>query len=83
MVLEPSKKVGATPFQYSNSPLLSGYVSEENLGRISGSPAAVVSVYGHGRVIGFADDPNFRAFWLGTNKLLINSVFWGFTIAVN
>ncbi len=83
MILEPSKKSGANPFHYSKSPLLSGYASDENVGRISESPAVSVSVYGQGRVICFVDNPNFRAYWYGTNKLFMNAVFWGFGIDVN
>jgi len=83
MILEPSKKAGANPFHYSKSPLLSGYASEENISRISESPAASVSVYGQGRVICFVDNPNFRAYWYGTNRLFMNAVFWGFGIDVN
>ena len=32
---------------------------------------------GKGRVIVFTDNTNFRAFWYGTNKLLMNAVFFG------
>jgi len=32
---------------------------------------------GSGRVVAFTDNTNFRAFWYGTNKLLMNVVFFG------
>jgi len=83
MILEASKKAGANPFHYSKSSLLSGYSSNENTNRISGSPAVAVSVYGQGRVICFVDNPNFRAYWYGTNTLFMNAIFWGFGIDVN
>jgi len=83
MILEASKKAGANPFHYSKSSLLSGYSSNENTNRISGSPAVSVSVYGQGRVICFVDNPNFRAYWYGTNTLFMNAIFWGFGIDVN
>ena len=28
-------------------------------------------------IIGFSDNPNFRAFWYGTNKLFANAIFFG------
>jgi len=32
---------------------------------------------GKGKVIVFTDNTNFRAFWYGTNKLLMNAIFFG------
>jgi hypothetical protein len=32
---------------------------------------------GTGRVINIADNPNFRAFWLGGAKLFMNAIFFG------
>jgi hypothetical protein len=77
MVLTNSKGNHKNPFIYTDSPLLSGYVSEENLERIKNSPAVSISSYGSGKVIAFVDNPNFRAFWYGTNRLMMNAIFWG------
>jgi hypothetical protein len=32
---------------------------------------------GSGRVIGFTENMAFRAFWFGTNKILMNAIFLG------
>ena len=77
LFLEPAKRTISNPFKYSKNPLLSGYVSDENLKQISGSPAVSVSTFGEGKVIAFTDNHNFRAFWYGTNRLFINSIFFG------
>ncbi len=77
LVMEKSKNPYANPLVYTSSPLLSGYVSEENLERFSDSPAATVSTVGRGRVITLTDNPNFRAFWYGTNKIFLNALFFG------
>jgi hypothetical protein len=77
LVLEHSKGNRTNPFTYTDKPLLSGYVSDENLRRISESPAVTVASFGQGKVIALADDPNFRAFWYGTNRLMMNAIFWG------
>lgn len=71
----------ATPLYYTEEPLASGYISDENLEKLSGTAAIVVSDMGGGRVISMVDNPNFRAFWYGTNKLFMNAIFFGQTIA--
>lgn len=68
------------PVKYTRDPLAAGYISEENLEALRDSPAVIVSSMGQGRVICFSDNPNFRAFWYGTNKLFINAVLFGHTI---
>ncbi len=77
LFLEKPKNPYATPFRYTASPLLSGYVSKPNLKTLSNSAAVVVNSYGKGRVILLADNPNFRAFWYGTNRIFMNALFFG------
>jgi hypothetical protein len=67
----------AAPLSYTNSPLLSGYLSDRNKAMSSRSAAIVVSAVGTGKVISMVDNPNFRAFWYGTNKLMANMIFFG------
>jgi hypothetical protein len=66
-----------TVAQYAPQPLLSGYISAENLGKLSKTASILVSNQGKGRVILFADNPNFRGMWLGTNKLFLNALYFG------
>ncbi|MCK5440873.1 MAG: zinc carboxypeptidase [Maribacter sp.] len=75
--IEPDKNSYNNPIQYTNNPLLSGYISEENLELIKESVPFQVKRVGKGRVIVFTDNTNFRAFWYGTNKLLMNAIFFG------
>ncbi len=75
--IEPDKNSYNNPIQYTNNPLLSGYISEENLELLKGSVPFQVKKVGKGRVIVFTDNTNFRAFWYGTNKLLMNAIFFG------
>lgn len=81
LVMEKSKNAYANPFVYTSSPLLSGYVSKENLERFKDSPAVTVSNVGRGKVITLVDNPNFRAFWYGTNKIFMNALFFGSSIS--
>ena len=65
------------PIQYTENPLLSGYISKENAKRIKNTLPFKVEKLGKGRVLIFTDNTNFRAFWYGTNKLLMNAIFFG------
>ncbi len=75
--LEPDEDSYNNPIQYTNAPLQSGYISEENAQLIKNSVPFKAKRMGKGRIILFTDNTNFRAFWYGTNKLLMNAVFFG------
>jgi hypothetical protein len=75
--MEKSKNPYATPFYYKDKPLQSGWLSKENYEAVKNSAAVVVNSIGNGRVISIADNPNFRAFWLGGTKLMMNAIFFG------
>ena len=75
--IEPAKSPFNTVIKYTASPLLSGYVHATNLEKIKNSVSLQVSTVGQGRAILFVDDPAFRGYWYGTNKLLFNAVFFG------
>jgi hypothetical protein len=77
IVLEPSKNPYSTPLIYESEPLLSGYLSAENRQALSQSASVLIHGSGSGRVIILADNPNFRGFWYGTNRLFFNSLFFG------
>lgn len=74
--IQPDKNSYNNPITYTNNPLLSGYISEENLALIKNSVPFQVQGLGKGKVIAFTDNTNFRAFWYGTNKLLMNAIFF-------
>jgi hypothetical protein len=79
--LEPSKNPFSTVAKMTANPRLSGYIHPVNLAKIRNSPSLMVSNVGQGRAILFIDDPNFRGYWYGTNKLFINALFLGNHIA--
>lgn len=64
------------PAVYADQPYISGYISDFNLERISGSAAILVAERGKGRVIFIADDLNFRSYWYGTSKILLNAILF-------
>ncbi|MCW9036678.1 M14 family metallopeptidase [Altibacter sp.] len=65
------------PIVYTDTPLLSGYISTPNLEDLKNTAAVKIGGLGRGQVIYFTDNHNFRAFWYGTNKLLMNAIFFG------
>jgi hypothetical protein len=68
---------------YSEDFHIDGYISELNRKEyIPGAASLIVSNVGSGRVIVFADNPNFRGTWYGTNKLFLNAIFLGDNISV-
>lgn len=81
--LTPSKNPYANPLIYTDNPLASGYIHPSNLESVKNTGIIQVAALGSGRIIGFVDNPNFRAFWFGTNKLFLNAVFFGQTIDGN
>ncbi|MDG1398697.1 MAG: M14 family zinc carboxypeptidase [Polaribacter sp.] len=81
--LAPSKSAYATVAKYSENPHIDGFVSKDNLENfIKPSASLLVSPIGSGRVVLFADNPNFRGAWYGTNKLFLNALFLGSEIRV-
>lgn len=82
LILPVSSSPYSTVVQYSGTPHISGFVSEENLAEIGNSASLVVDRLGSGRVILFADNPNFWGYWYGTNRLFLNAIFFGQHISV-
>ncbi len=80
--LAPSKNRFSTVARYRSSPHIDGYITRENLDIMKQSASVIVSKKGSGRVVLFADNPNFRGAWYGTNKLFMNAVFFGSLIKV-
>ncbi|MEF3078732.1 M14 metallopeptidase family protein [Winogradskyella poriferorum] len=76
LFIKPNKNSYDNPIQYSEKPLLSGYISEENLESLVQTIPFKTGRIGRGKIMAFTDNTNFRAFWYGTNKLLMNAIFF-------
>ena len=63
------------PILYTDSPLISGYVSEENLSLVKKSSPFKLVRKGRGKILLMTDNTNFRAFWFVTNRILLNMLF--------
>lgn len=76
--LTPSKNSYATVARYAKKPLIDGFITKKNMEEnIKTSASLLVSKVGSGRVVLFADNPNFRGSWYGTNRLFLNALFLG------
>ena len=75
---DPSDEPGASVGTYdAETPRLSGYLSDEQAEQAKGAASIEAHEVGGGEVILFMDNPNFRAFWYGTNGLFLNAVYFG------
>ena len=81
--LEPSKSSYGTPVVYDKNPHVDGYISKNIRNKYLPKAAPViVSTIGKGRVILFAENPNFRGTAYGTNRMFLNALFLGNHIKV-
>ena len=76
-LLKPSKDPFASPVVYSEKPLISGYIGEKRLEQMSNQASVIAERHGKGAVIRFANNPLFRGFWRGTERLWVNALFFG------
>jgi hypothetical protein len=76
IAFDPPKNPWATVIKIPEKSLLSGYASDENQADLAGKAMAIAERHGQGSVILFSDNPNFRAYFFGTNKLFMNSLFF-------
>ncbi len=76
--LAPSENKYSTVAKYTTSPHVDGFITDKNLNEfLKPSASLIVSPVGRGRVVMFADNPNFRGSWYGTNRLFLNAIFLG------
>lgn len=76
-MIVPSDNKFSNPGRYTEEPLVSGWISDANLEALKGTSTIRVNAMGGGRIVSLVDNPNFRAFWYGTNKLMMNAIFFG------
>ena len=74
--MEADKNSYNNPIRYTKNPLLSGYISKPKLDSLRSTVPFKVSRLKRGKIISFTDNTNFRAFWYGTNKLMMNAIFF-------
>lgn len=74
----PSDNPFALPVRYAEGdPLRAGYASQDNRETLAGAGAVHAERSGRGAVILFADNPVFRAYHKGAQRLVTNAIFFG------
>lgn len=81
-ILIPSRNKYGTVARYDANSYVGGYVSKQNIAKINNTAAILVSQEGSGKIISFADDPTYRSYWHGTDRLLINAIYFGNQISL-
>jgi hypothetical protein len=80
--IEPSKNEYSSVVRYTDNPLIDGFITDKNSEKVNSTVSLLVSKIGNGRAIMFADNPNFRGSWYGTNRLFLNAILLGDKIIV-
>ncbi|MEE4215643.1 MAG: M14 family zinc carboxypeptidase [Bacteroidales bacterium] len=75
--VDPDEAYTSNVAIYTDDPLISGFCTVENLEKMKGSVSLLSLSKGRGHISIFVDDPVFRGCWYGTNRLLMNAVFFG------
>jgi hypothetical protein len=76
LIMNSRQQPFVTIAKYNAEPLLSGYTDKNLVNLLAHNSAIVAHNYGKGRVIASADVLSFRGYWLGSAKILANSLFF-------
>ena len=76
IIMQQTNEPFITVAKYSKSPLLSGYSDKNLVNRLANNPTLVAHNVGKGRVIASTDNLVFRGYFLGSMKIVANSLFF-------
>ena len=76
LIMKTNQQPFITLAKYTPKPLLSGYTDKNLVNQLAHHAAIVAHNAGKGRVIATSDVLAFRGYWLGSAKLLANSLFF-------
>ena len=77
VIVKPSTNPYSNPVVYTGDPQVAGYCSAENVDLLRKSAGVIATSSGRGTVIIIPQNPNFRAFWYGSNRIMFNAIFFG------
>ena len=78
LVFAPSKNgINVATYADQEELRVSGVVWKEMLDALPGNVYLTDERVGHGHIILYADDPNFRGYWNGLSRLFFNAVLFG------
>lgn len=74
-IFKPSS-YGANVVVFDENPVVSGFVFDENSANFPGNAYLIHEQAGRGNVILFAEQPVYRLYWRGLERLFINSILF-------
>lgn len=75
MLLLPASDAYVTVGRYTDKPQLAGFTSPEYVAQIRQAASLLAHNLGRGRVIAMTDNPVFRGYFVGSGRILVNSLF--------
>ena len=75
--VKADKGINAAYYDAADKLVVSGHLWAENKKQMAFKPLVVSGTSGRGVVVGFTQDPNFRAIGDGLNVLFLNAIFRG------
>ncbi len=74
--LEPSNRWQTVGYYNKNASdlMVAGYANQENLNHLAGTAFAGVAETGSGKVVFLLDNTQYRMFWIGPSRMMINAV---------
>jgi hypothetical protein len=76
LIMQHISKPFRSVANYSSMPLMSGYADKNMVNRVANTAVIVAHNHGKGRIIATTDNLAFRGYWLGSAKLIANSLFF-------
>lgn len=83
LAIKANSDLLSNPMIYTSQPLASGYASDENIERIKDSAGLIAYSMGRGKIICSVDNPLFRGYWIGGNKMFENMLYLSGSIRRN
>ncbi len=81
VTLAPLPDAFSNVVRIDDDPLVNGYLGADLRAALAGTVWAQVARVGSGNVVLFADDPAHRKYWLGTERMLVNALFFADQLA--
>ncbi len=82
LAANPGENPFANPMLFTEDALVSGYAWEAYKNLRDHTAGVLIHRSGRGRIISFMDNPNFRGYCFGSNKMFGNAIFFGPIIAL-
>ena len=77
LLMEPAEQPFVTVARYSDQVQLAGYADPALVKAFRNSATVLAHNVGDGRIVAMTDNPVFRGYFVGSGRLLVNSLYFG------